>query len=64
MLGAILATVATLAVSARLGPKLEAVRPRGVRRKDPGGVENPHVTKVGDLEAALRAAPDALIKTI
>jgi hypothetical protein len=64
MLGAILATVTTLVVSARLGPSSKLYDPEVSDGKILVGVENPADTKGGDLEAALRAAPGAEIKTI
>ncbi len=64
MLGAILATVATLAVSARLGPSSKLYDPEVSDGKILVGVENPPETTAGDLEAALGAAPGAQIKTI
>ena len=64
MLGAILATVATLAVSARLGPSSKLYDREVSDGKILVGVENPPETKAGDLEAALSAAPGAPIKTI
>jgi hypothetical protein len=65
MLGAIVATVATLVVSALL-----PTRGRGLY--DPEvtdgsilvGVENPSATSVSDLELALSAPPGARVKTI
>ena len=57
MLGAILATVATLAVSARLGPSSKRMTPRCPTERSWWGSRIRMITKVGDLEAALRAAP-------
>ncbi len=65
MLGAIVATVSTLVVTASLG--------RGSKRLyDPAvsdgkilvGVENPLETSVGELETALSAPPGAMVKSI
>jgi hypothetical protein len=64
MLGAIIATVITLVVTAGLG--------RGGKLYDPDvsdgkilvGVENPAGTAVPDIEKALTAAPGAVIKTV
>jgi Protein of unknown function (DUF3341) len=64
MLGAILATVTTLAVSARLGPSSKLYDPEVSDGKILVGVENPPQTKAADLEAALSAAPGAQVKTI
>jgi hypothetical protein len=63
MLGAILATVTTLAVGAGLGPSSKLYDPEVSDGKILVGVENPD-TKGGDLEAALSAAPGAQIKRI
>ena len=64
MLGAIIATVITLVVTARLG--------RGGRLYDPEvsdgkilvGVENPSGTAVQEIETALNAAPGAVVRTV
>jgi hypothetical protein len=64
MLGAILATAITLAVSARLGPSSKLYDREVSDGKVLVGIENPADAKVGDLEAALSAAPGAEIKTI
>ena len=64
MLGAILATVTTLVVSARLGPSSKLYDPEVSDGKILVEVENPPEAKTGNLEAALRAAPGAEIKTI
>jgi hypothetical protein len=64
MLGAILATVTTLVITARLGPSSKLYDPEVSDGKILVGVENPPETTTGDLEAALRAALGAEIKTI
>jgi hypothetical protein len=62
MLGAILATVATLAITARLGPSSKLYDPEVSDGKILVGVENPAETKIAELETALGAASDAQIK--
>ena len=62
MLGAIVATVTALAVSVRLGPSSKIYDPEVSDGKILVGVENPTDARVGDLEAALSAAPGAQIK--
>jgi hypothetical protein len=64
MLGAIVATVITLAVSARFGPSSKLYDREVSDGKILVGVENPPETKSDDLIAALSAAPGAEIKTI
>ena len=64
MLGAILATVITLAVSARLGPSSMLYDREVSDGKILVGVENPPATKGDELVAALGGVPGAQIKTI
>jgi hypothetical protein len=64
MLGAILATVATLAVSARLGRSSKLYDREVSDGKILVGVEHPSEAKRDDLEAALRAVPGAELKKI
>ena len=64
MLGAILATVATLVVSADLGRRQGLYDPEVSDGKILVGVENPPDSAVHELETALGAVPEAQVKTI
>ena len=64
MLGAILATVATLAVTAGLGRGGKLYDPEVSDGKILVGVERPGKATVRDVEAALRAAPGADVRTM
>ena len=64
MLGAILATVATLVVSADLGRRSRLYDPEVSDGKILVGVENPPDSAVHELETALGAVRDAQVKTI
>jgi ActD protein len=66
MLGAIVATVATLIITAGLGRRRPALYDPEVTRsgKILVGVENPPERSVADLEKALRTAPDIALRTI
>jgi hypothetical protein len=64
MLGAILATVVTLVVTARLGRRGAFYDPAVSDGKIVVGVANPAESAVAGLQAALAAAPGAEVKTI
>lgn len=64
MLGAILATVVTLVVSAGLGRRAVLYDPEVSDGKILVGVENPSADSVREVEAALSAPPGARVKTI
>ena len=64
MLGAILATVMTLVVTARLGRSSTLYDPEVSDGKILVGVENPPDSAVRELETALRAIREAQVKTI
>ena len=65
MLGAIIATVATLVVSALLPTRGRALYdPEVTDGNILVGVENPSAASVSDLEMALSAPPDARVKTL
>jgi hypothetical protein len=64
MLGAILATVMTLVVTAGLGRSSTLYDPEVSDGKVLVGVENPPESAVRELETALGAAPEAKVKTI
>jgi hypothetical protein len=64
MLGAILATVITLVVTAGLGRGGGLYDPEVSDGKILVGVENPSAERVDDLEKALSAVPNAELKTI
>ena len=65
MLGAIIATVATLVVSALLPTRRRALYdPKVTDGNILVGVENPSAASVSDLEMALSAPPDARVKTL
>jgi Protein of unknown function (DUF3341) len=65
MLGAIIATVATLVVSALLPTRGRALYdPEVTDGNILVGVENPSPTSVSDLEMALNAPPGARVKTV
>lgn len=64
MLGAILATVATLVVSADLGRRSQLYDPEVSDGRILVGVENPPDSAVHELETALGAVRDAQVKTI
>ena len=65
MLGAILATVATLIVTAGLGRRRPVLYdPEVTNGKILVGIENPREGSVPDLEKALLSGPDVLLKTI
>ena len=64
MLGAILATVITLVVSAGLGRRPRFYDPAVSDGKILVGVANPSESSVGDLESALSAIQGATVKTI
>jgi hypothetical protein len=64
MLGAILATVVTLVVTARLGRGSALYDPAVSDGKILVGVENPGESRVRDLETALAAIAGAQVKTL
>lgn len=64
MLGAIVATVITLVVSAGLGRRPRFYDPAVTDGKILVGVEHPGESRLRDLEAALSAIPGAHVKTI
>jgi hypothetical protein len=64
MLGAIVATVITLAVTAGLGRGGKLYDPEVSDGKILVGIENPPAGAVGDLQRALGAAPGADVRTI
>jgi hypothetical protein len=64
MLGAILATVITLVVTAGLGRHSTLYDPEVSDGKILVGVENPPESAVRELETALNAAPAARVKTL
>ena len=64
MLGAILATVIGLVMTAGLGRRTGFYDPEVTDGSILVGVENPHPDKVKDLQAALESAPGGRIKTI
>ena len=64
MLGAILATVATLVVTADLGRRSALYDPEVSDGKILVGVENPPDSAVRELETALGAVPEAQVKTM
>jgi len=64
MLGAILATVATLVVSADLGRRSRLYDPEVSDGKILVGVENPPDGALRELETALGAIPEAQVKKI
>jgi hypothetical protein len=64
MLGAILATVATLAVTARLGRRSTFYDPAVSDGQILVGVEHPAASALSGLQAALAAAPGAQVKTL
>ena len=64
MLGAILATVATLVVTADLGRSSTLYDPEVSDGKILVGVENPPDGAVRELETALGAVPEAQVKTM
>jgi hypothetical protein len=64
MLGAIVATVATLVVAARLGRRPQLYDPAVSDGKILVGVENPADSVFGQLEAALGAPPGAQVKAV
>jgi hypothetical protein len=64
MLGAIVATVITLIVTALLGHGGKLYDPEVSDGKILVGVENPAETAVGDLQTALGAPPGAQVKTL
>ena len=64
MLGAILATVITLVVTAGLGPRSGVYDPAVSDGKILVGVENPTESRIGDLESALAAITGAQVKAI
>jgi hypothetical protein len=64
MLGAIVATVATLVVTARLGRPSVLYDPEVSDGKILVGIEDPPDTAVPDLKTALGAVREALVKTI
>ena len=64
MLGAILATVMTLVVTARLGRSSTLYDPEVSDGKILVGVENPPDSAVRELETALGAVPEVQVKTI
>jgi hypothetical protein len=65
MLGAILATVVTLIVTARLLRRRPALYdPEVTNGKILVGIENPREGKVADLEKALLTAPGVALKTV
>jgi len=64
MLGAIVATVATLVVTARLGRSSVLYDPEVSEGKILVGIEDPPDTAVPDLKTTLGAVREALVKTI
>jgi hypothetical protein len=64
MLGAILATVMTLVITARLGRGSSLYDPEVSDGKILVGVTNPPASAIGDLEAALTAPAGAQLKTV
>ena len=64
MLGAILATVTTLVVTASLGRRSRLYDPEVSDGKILVGVENPPDSAVRELETALGAVPEVQVKTI
>ena len=64
MLGAILATVITLVVSAGLGRRAAFYDPAVTDGKILVGVANPSESNVRELESALEAVPGSQVKTI
>jgi hypothetical protein len=64
MLGAIVATVATLVVTARLGRRSGLYDPAVSDGKILVGIEHPPDSAIAELEAALGAVGHALVKTI
>jgi ActD protein len=64
MLGAILATVATLVVTARLGRRMKLYDPEVSDGMILVGVEDPAESSVHALESALSATPGARVRTI
>ena len=64
MLGAIIATVATLVVTAGLGRRPSFYDPAVSDGKILVGVASPAASSVGDLETALSAIPGSQVKTI
>src|SRR5687768_18233638 len=64
MLGAIVATVITLIVTAGLGRKIGLYDPEVTDGQILVGVENPSSGAVGDLQKALESPPGARVKTI
>jgi ActD protein len=64
MLGALLATVITLVVSAGLGRRPNFYDPAVTDGRILVGVEHPSDSRVGELESALNAIPGAQVKTI
>jgi hypothetical protein len=64
MLGALLATVVTLVVSAGLGRRPTFYDPAVTDGRILVGVEHPSQSRVRELESALEAIPGAQIKTI
>ena len=64
MLGAIVATVATLVVTARLGRPSALYDPEVSDGKILVGVEHPPESAIPELETALGAVREALVKTI
>lgn len=64
MLGAILATVIGLVITARLGRRVGFYDPEVTDGSILVGVENPDPDKVKDLQAALESAPGGRIKTV
>jgi hypothetical protein len=64
MLGAIVATVATLVVTARLGRRSALYDPEVSDGKILVGIEDPPDSALPKLEAALSAVREALVKTV
>jgi hypothetical protein len=64
MLGAIVATVATLVVTARLGRPSALYDPEVSDGKILVGIEDPPDSAIPKVEAALRAVREALVKTM
>ena len=64
MLGAILATVIALVVTAGLGRRMGLYDPEVTDGQILVGVENPAAAKVSDLQSALESPPGARVKTI
>jgi hypothetical protein len=64
MLGAIVATVATLVVTARLGRRSALYDPEVSDGKILVGIEDPPDSAIPKLEAALNAVREALVKTV